>query len=302
MKNIVDYSSDLVILEKLSDRIILKSNYPSKFEESAKIYVYYYPSNKKNGKSLLFIHGLGTNNLKYLKWFPEQFSERGYDSYLMILPYHFERTPEGYRSGELFLKPEYLRERFEHAVSDVITTLNFIKTTSSNDKVFLMGFSFGGMISTIATPFSNVDGLSLCVTGGNFYHITWKSFATRVLRLKYEENQECTSERCKHFHGKEYYDYISNLKSPYILKNSAPLSCYEYDPLVFAKFINVPTIMFKAAFDIFIPKRSSEELFEFLGTKKKEIHTIYSGHLSSYIFKGYILKKTIKFFEKNVVV
>jgi len=93
-----------------------------------------------------------------------------------------------------------LRSRFEHSVVDILTTLNYLKEKFHGD-LYLMGFSFGGMVSTIATSLrKDIKGLSLAVTGGNFYHITWKSFVTGVLRVQYEENKECNPEKCKLYH------------------------------------------------------------------------------------------------------
>ncbi|MBO8139675.1 MAG: abhydrolase domain-containing 18 [Thermosipho sp. (in: Bacteria)] len=297
LKFVSSYSTNPIVVSETKEKIILKSNYPGEYSDSDILPLYFYPSKINTKNTLLFIHGLGTKNIEYLKWFPKQFSKLGYNAYLMILPYHFERTPKGFKSGELFLKPDYLRERFEHAVVDVLTSLNYIKN-KFNDKNYLMGFSFGGMIATIAAAYFKVNGLSLCVTGGNFYHITWKSFATKVLRVKYEENKECDIEKCKKFHGKDFYKYLESINSPDISKDSAPMTCYEYDPLTFAKFVSAPTIMFRAIFDIFIPKRSSLELYEKLGARNKEIHSIFSGHLTSYAYRNYILKKTVKFFQK----
>lgn len=297
MKFISSYPVNPIVVNKTKEKIILKSNYPTEYNESSIIPLYFFPSKIKTQNTLLFIHGLGTKNIEYLKWFPEQFSKLGYNAFLMVLPYHFERTPYGFKSGELFLKPDYLRERFEHAIVDVLTSLNYIKEKFGN-KNYLMGFSFGGMIATIASTFFKVNGLSLCVTGGNFYYITWKSFATKVLRLKYEENKECNVEKCKELHGKDFYKYLENLGSPDISKDTAPMACYEYDPLTFAKFVSAPTIMFRAIFDIFIPKNSTLELYSKIGSKNKEIHSILSGHLTSYLYRSYILKKTAKFFEK----
>lgn len=298
LKYVSSYSTQPVVIKETKEKVLLKSNYPSEYYESSILPLYFYPSKTDSNKALLFIHGLGTKNIEYLKWFPEQFSRLGYNSYLMILPYHFERTPKGFKSGELFLKPEYLREKFEHAIVDTLTSLNYIKSMFDGKK-YLMGFSFGGMISTISAAYFKVDGLSLCVTGGNFYHITWKSFATKVLRVKYEENKECNIEKCRELHGKDFYKYLQSLNSPNITKDSAPMPCYEYDPLTFAKFVKAPTIMFRAIFDIFIPKNSTLELFEKLGSSEKEIYTIFSGHLTSYVFRNKILKKTDEFFKKR---
>ncbi|KLO24188.1 lysophospholipase [Marinitoga sp. 1197] len=293
-----NYSNNPIILKETNDLTLLKSNYPCKYSESSKIFVYTY--NAQSDRTLLFIHGLGTKNLKYLKWFPENFAKNGYNSALMILPYHFDRTPSGYKSGELFLSTTnnyVLRARFEHSVVDILTTLNYLKE-KFNSELYLMGFSFGGMVSTIASSLrQDIKGLSLAVTGGNFYHITWKSFVTGVLRVQYEENKECNPEKCRLYHQNEYPVYLKKLDNPEVELDKAPIACFEYDPLTFAKFVKTPTIMFKALFDIFIPKNSTMDLYNAINARKK-LYSIPSGHLTSYLFKRYILKKTLDFFKR----
>ena len=300
MQFVSSHPKNAVILEEQPDKVILKSNYPCDYEESGILPLYLYPS-KKSKKILLFVHGLGTNNIKYLKWFPKTFSENGYNAALMILPYHFERTPKGKKSGEMFLDTTddlTLRGRFEHASVDLLTSINYLKTKFPDSELYLMGFSFGGMISIISSAFSNdIKALSLCVTGGNFYYITWRSFVTKVLRVQYEQNNECSAEKCKTKHGEVFKNYIDSLKEPSIELNSAPNLCYEYDPLTFAKFIDQPVIMFRALFDVFIPKQSSLDLYNHISSRKKELHTLFTGHLSSYLMKSHILKKTLKFFK-----
>ena len=291
------YSNSPIIIEESLEKTTLKSNYPCKFKESSKLILYKYNAN--SNKTLLFIHGLGTNNLKYLKWFPKQFAKNGYNSAMMILPYHFERTPQGYKSGELFLSTtsnEILRSRFEHSIVDALTSINYLKDAFSDD-IYLMGFSFGGFVSLMSAAINNeIKGLSLAVTGGNFYYITWKSFVTKTLRVQYEENKECNPKRCFEIH-KNYDSYIDSLNGPNIEIDKAPMPCFEYDPSTFAKFIKAPTINFRALFDIFIPKKSTMDLYNRLQCKK-ELYSIPSGHLTSYLFKKRIFNKTINFFEK----
>ncbi|WP_129408134.1 alpha/beta hydrolase [Marinitoga lauensis] len=293
-----NYDNNPKVLKEFDNVVVLKSNYPCEYPESSKIPIYIYNAN--SNKTLLFIHGLGTRNLKYLKWFPESFARNGYNSALMILPYHFDRTPKGHKSGELFLSTTdnyILRSRFEHSVVDILTTLNYLKERFKGD-LYLMGFSFGGMVSTIATSLRNdIKGLSLAVTGGNFYHITWKSFVTGVLRVQYEENKECNPEKCLLYHKNEYPEYLKNLNKPDIELDKAPIACFEYDPMTFAKFIKTPTIMFRALFDIFIPKNSTMDLYNIINAKK-ELYSIPTGHLSSFLLRKYILRKTLTFLKE----
>ena len=296
------YKPGYELFSKTDKKVILKSPYPCEHRESSFIHLYIYPSSQKRG-TLLFLHGLGRYNLKYLRYFPRKMSSLGYSSALMILPYHFDRTPQGKKSGEMFLDTTdnpTLRSRFEHAAVDTLTSLDFL-AENYGYPLYLMGYSFGGMIATIAAAFRNdLSGLSLAVSGGNFLHITWESVVTKVFRVRYEQNQECDIEKCRKWHSSDnFYRYIGELKNPKIQLDSAPMQCYEYDPLVFAKFVKAPTVMFTALFDIFIPKKASDELYKFLGSPAKKRYYLPSGHITSFFFwRSFITSKTARFFQE----
>ncbi|MCD6449271.1 MAG: hypothetical protein J7L34_02020 [Thermotogaceae bacterium] len=298
------YSKDSYeIVNENEDKAILKSPYPAEHREASSIYLYTYPSGGTKG-TLLFVHGLGQHNLKYLKYFPEKFSKLGYSSALMILPYHFDRTPQGYKSGEMFLNTtdnDALRSRFEHVTVDVLTSLDYLKDKFGYP-LYLMGYSFGGMISTIASAFRHdLSGLSLVVSGGNFYYITWESVVTKVFRVQYEQNQECSREKCRMLHSRDnFYKYIEELKNPSIELNTAPMKCYEYDPLSFAKFVKAKTVVFTALLDVFIPFRSSNELYRHLGSSSKKRYLLPAGHITSFLlWRKFIVKATDRFFKKG---
>ena len=290
------------ILREDEHLTILESPYPTEYKETSGIVLHTFDGGTRG--TLLFIHGLGKRNIKFLTYFPKWFAKKGFSSALMILPYHFERTPNGVESGELFLNTtdnSILRSRFEHSVVDALTSLDYLRDRFGYP-LYLMGYSFGGMISTIAAAFrKDLSGLSLVVTGGNFLHITWNSVVTKVFRVQYEQNQECDVEKCRYWHSEDnFYKYIREIRSPKIELDKAPMACYEYDPLVFAKFVKSPTVMFTAAFDIFIPHKSSDELFKLLGSSRKKRYVIPSGHLTSYaIFRKFIASRTLEFFEGN---
>ncbi len=290
------------VIKEISGEVFLESPYPTEYRESSKIVLHTFEGGTRG--SLLFIHGLGKRNIKFLTYFPKWFASKGFSSALMILPYHFERTPVGKSSGELFLDTTdntILRSRFEHSVVDALTSLDYLRDRFGYP-LYLMGYSFGGMISTISAAFrKDLSGLSLVVSGGNFFHITWNSVVTKVFRVQYEQNQECDAKKCKYWHSEDnFYRYIREVKDPRIKLGTAPMQCYEYDPLVFAKFVKAPTVIFTALFDIFIPYKSSEELYEFLGSTRKKRYVLPSGHLTSYaVFRSFIASKTLKFFLED---
>lgn len=276
--------------------VVLNSNYPTEYKNNEKLVLKISGDPERSSGNIIFLHGTGQKNLKHLLWFIEHMPEHGFSGTMMILPYHFERTPERYKSGELFMETNatLLRNRFENAVVDTLTTVNYLKEFKK--PIYIMGYSFGGFIAVISASLNkDIRKLSLVVTGGNFYHITWKSFATKVLRVKYEEDKSCNEKKCYELHQYIYREYLKNLETPKIVVNSAPKACFEYDPLTFAKFVEQPTLLFEAMFDIFIPKASSQELNKALPNSK--LYKLPVGHLSSILYKKKVLNKTVKHFK-----
>ncbi len=256
-----------------------------------------YNSDRPKG-AIVFIHGTGQKNFAPLTYYPKKFSSSGYTTIMPVLPYHFERTPLGQKSGIAFIKGTdvQLAARFDQAVTDVMTCVDYLESIGFKT-IYTMGFSFGGMISTITMALDKrIKKGVFVVSGGNYEYITWKSIATRVLRVSYEENKLCNSRECEKKH--ELFDEtIINFKSLEMLENMPP--CFTYDPSLFAKFIPPrKTLFFTAMFDLFIPKRSSDDLWERMGKPKR--YTIPTGHLSSHaFFKHFIFNKTLEFFERE---
>ncbi|MFO7881232.1 MAG: alpha/beta hydrolase family protein [Kosmotogaceae bacterium] len=289
----------LIYQEEIEDglkQIILQSNYPAEHKNNEKLILKLSGNPECSEGNIIFLHGTGQKNLKHLLWFIKKMPEYGFSGTMMILPYHFERTPIGYKSGELFMETNaaLLRNRFENAVVDALTTVNYLK--QFDKPIYIMGYSFGGFIAVISAALcKDIEKLSLVVTGGNFYHITWKSFATKVLRVKYEEDKSCNKEKCYKLHKNEFKDYLKRLEKSEISVDMSPKACFEYDPLTYARFVNQPVLLFQALFDIFIPKASTRELNATLPNSK--LCKLPTGHLSSIMFKKYILRKTVSYFK-----
>ncbi|BBJ28954.1 alpha/beta hydrolase family protein [Athalassotoga saccharophila] len=291
---------DVEYFTRTEDKIEIiefKSPVPSGIERVDRAKALLFKSNNSK-KGIVFIHGTGQRNFDHLKYYPLIFSKSGYTTLMPVLPYHFERTPEGQKSGLSFIKgtDKQLAKRFDQAVTEILTWVDYLERMGFKE-INIMGFSFGGMIATISMAIDKrIRKGSFVVTGGNYEYITWHSIATKVLRVNYEENKLCTPLICniKHRIFERMIEEFNDLKD---LEKMHP--CFTYDPSIFAKFIKPENVIFfEALFDLFIPKKSSKDLWERMGRPHK--YRLFSGHLTSHLFfRRYIAGKTLEFFKEE---
>ncbi|MFW6122317.1 MAG: hypothetical protein ACOC80_15655 [Petrotogales bacterium] len=95
--------------------VVLQSNYPAEYKSNEKLVLKISGDPDRSKSNIIFLHGTGQKNLKHLSWFIRNLPKYGFSGIMMILPYHFDRTPVGYKSGELFMETNaaLLRDRFE---------------------------------------------------------------------------------------------------------------------------------------------------------------------------------------------
>ncbi|SHH51469.1 alpha/beta hydrolase family protein [Thermosipho atlanticus] len=293
------------INSKISPQIIKKEKfniikfdapYNPEVKESEKIILHEYLS-KTPKANLIFLHGIGNGHILYLKWFAEKFKDFGINTYFLILPFHLNRAPDNWKGGELFYSasPRKCEVRFHQAVVDVRRTIDYIESIS-NFPVYIMGFSFGGMISTLSMAVDKrIKKGVLAFTGGNWRWINWYSPYTESIRIEYKtikNEMGCYSEEyCAKMRGNPE-KVISKFKEiTDIFKY--PVGCYHYDPMAFAKFVNQKVLMFTGLFDKVINKKSSDSLYKMLPNAKRIF--IPAGHKSSYLFRKYVAWKTKNF-------
>ncbi len=290
-----DISRKNVVFKKEDENILsFNSPFPSgdKYVDKGKALLY-----EGLGKEgIVFVHGLGSRNFNYLKYYPENLVKYNYTTIMPVLPYHFERMPKDKKINFLSGTATDIEKRFYQSVVDILSCVDYLENIGMK-KIHIMGFSFGGMIGTIAKALDNrLDKGVFIVAGGNFLYITWKSVATKVLRVRYENEGSCNIERCHELH-KDFDKKVENFNNLNDLNNLP--TCFRYDPSLFAKMITPEEVlMINAAFDPFIPKKSSKDLWNKMGRPKR--YMLPSGHITSYLwFKKFILKKSVNFLKHN---
>ena len=290
-------------IEELKDYSIIKITSPSYIttgyaNNDTNIAYLYMPNELKHNKVIVLIHGMGSRNVRYLKYFGHAFAKKGVPLMMQILPFHNERKIENAKDGIKFLQDdidESLRD-FRQAVIDARANMNFLESLGLATSGFsTIGFSFGGMIATILTAVDKrVDSSLLVVTGGNYQYITWESLATKLIRNKYEtesdyESYGCNYKKCIELH-KNYNETLSKIHSAEdIEKMEFPKGCYLFDPLTFAPLIKGrQVVIVRAIFDEIFPKESTLELKNAIGTAK--MINIFADHYTAILYRHMLFK------------
>ncbi len=252
-------------------------------------------SKSRGKRALVFIHGFGEQRVfELLKYYPRYFAKKDYTVLMPVLPFLMERKPEKYRKKDLFLSgfAEDIEKRFYQSVNDIFSIVDYLELSGFKE-VSIMGYSFGGLIATIAMALDpRITRTVLVVAGGNLEYITWQSLATKELRQRYWAEQFCDLQTCRELH-KKFDQAAADFKAIEDLKKLPP--CFRYDPSLFAhKIKSKNVLMFNAIFDLLIPQKSADDLWQRLGKPKR--YNLPAGHYTTHLlFKQFICKKSEKF-------
>lgn len=302
----IDYN-----IEKIDDfeEYIFHTIYKEEFHrENEKQYVQIFTPEQRPIGDIIFIHGLGGNNLKYLRWFARYYKKNGYRTSIVVMPYHYKRKPADLKDGTPFYSadPDKCVIMFHNAVKDVRRTIDLVENLDGYNpkKLFLTGFSFGGIVGTMAMAIDKrIKKGNLIITGGNWRWINFYSPYTEFIRKEYNNIKNaygCSGEEfCVKKYRKNPIDFINkNFLTINDIFEKSPIPCYEYDPISFAKFVNQEILFFQGIFDKIMPKKASSELYYSFPNAKRKL--IPSGHKTSILLKKKIGKCSLEFFNKSL--
>jgi hypothetical protein len=133
---------------------------------------------------VLIMHYWGALDLRVERTLALELNRRGAAAAILTLPYHLDRTPAGYRSGQLAIQPDIdkLKGTMVQAVQDSRRAIDFLKTRSEIDsrQMGVFGTSLGALVS------ASVYGIEPTIThaafllgGVDLAGILWSS--TRVV-------------------------------------------------------------------------------------------------------------------------
>jgi hypothetical protein len=150
-------------------------------------------SNRQSSTLLIFSPGWARPNLKMEKGICRKFAKNGIDCILPVKPFHQERTPKGFYSGELFISANQLltASNFRQYVSELRNIVVHFK--DKYDKIGIVGMSSGGFQAGLLANVEQLDFYFPFLTGSELGNITWDGILTRHVKLDLL-NKEVTRE------------------------------------------------------------------------------------------------------------
>lgn len=214
------------------------SPYSTQFKENENSYFKLFQHNSEKADTLLiFSPGWARPNLKIEENICLKFSKSGIDCLLPVKPYHQERTPKDFYSGELFISANQLFtvSNFRQYVSELRQMVNYNR--NKYKKIGVVGMSSGGFQAGLLATVEDLDFYFPFITGAELGSITWDGSLTRFVKRDLIEkgvtrnklnniwaiaDQKYLGHNCRAKYIKQYisrYDKVVNTKYQLILNS-----------------------------------------------------------------------------------
>jgi len=170
----------------VSELILERPRSPNHSEQNLIPIRYLRADRSANDACVIVLTGWWRKSLLQEERFCAPFLCNGFDVVLISAPYSQERTPVGYRSGELFITPDLYAcvENIQTCVMDTVAVLKWLELRGVRHRV-LLGLSLGGILMQIVASTCRAEGLILIMAGANLSLIVWDGLATQDLKHAY---------------------------------------------------------------------------------------------------------------------
>ncbi len=166
-----------------------RSSICSQYEESDQVRCRAFRAREPTGE-LVFVHGLYEDNMQIYDFFISLLNEQGMNVTLLVLPFHYERKPEGSAfSGEFFWSADVERSAFafKQAVYDLCQLYRHVKAASGR-RVWIVGFSMGGGVALRLASLLELDGVFAVNPVCNIGKVMWDSLLFSTVKADLEAN------------------------------------------------------------------------------------------------------------------
>lgn len=226
---------------------------------------------------VVLLHYWGARDVSLERTVARRLASSGIASIIVPLPYHLDRTPPGYFSGELAVEPDMtkLQNTMWQSVQDVRRAVDWIESRSEFDrtKIGIAGTSLGALVSALAFAVEPRFAASCFLLGGaDIAHILWHS--SRVVTQREElRRQGYTEDRVRQeLAGIEPLNYL-------------------------VKTDMRPAYVIAAKFDTVVPAADAEKLIGALGNTQST--WLDTGHYGGALVQNKLVRAVSSFFAQT---
>lgn len=155
-----------------------KSPSPSQHLENNSAHALFFPSTTKSSsqKTLIFLHALMSAGDHGYRKIAAHLNEQGWNVLFPHLPFHYSRTPQGYRSGSLAVTADLVRngETIRQTVKETRQLIRWARAQGS-EKITLLGTSYGAWVAALLLSVEPVEAALLLQPIVNTGHATFRS-------------------------------------------------------------------------------------------------------------------------------
>lgn len=306
----INFEYNKTNIESVSGHILKGKNYrcsygrykslyknPAKGTEDVQFYNYEPKGEVK--ASTLILHGLGTQNIKFLLWLGPLLAGVGVNTTVLILPGNYTRVEDGSMSGKSYLYPDMklMYQFWEHAVVDTRSTIDFLEGKELwKENNILLGYCLGGMVSSIVGSLDpRINHTLFMTTGGHLPSIIHQSPATSFARRIIEKNKDmdfnlANKDQLYKIYEKDF-EKVKDMSLEQLLSSQDIHPLFKIDPISYAHLLDKDKVTFiDAYFDSTLPKISRKYLYDEMKGGNRKILPI--SHVNWLPF-GYFLAKYI---------
>jgi len=265
-----------------------------------------YLHNEPTGKpTIVFVHGIGMSETRLKIYSPlvGELVGHGFDLVMIILPYHYTRTPKGEGSGSRMLgfNADDTFDFFYKSVVEVRALLDVLDQIGGGDRsYYLCGVSLGAIVSSLVMGVeTRISKVVLLIGGGNWEKIHWGGVMRFVLNGKCSDGG--SNRKICHSYYSRFPEFLTEFKrNEESGVNKAAKKCFLCDPLIFAhKIDSQRVLMINALFDGYFSRSSTLDLWNALG--KPKLHWLMTTHSAALSRKKKIVKLILDFLNKESV-
>lgn len=250
--------------------------FPSGYPENDLVRAFYFLPARANGAqpmpAAIVLHVWKSRDAGMEKRLCKRLANEGIAALLVVLPYHLERTPAGYKTGRLMVTsdPDQIVRSFRQAAGDVSAALDWLMQRPEIDsqRIALVGLSLGGVVTLLESRLDTRihDAVSM-VGSGDLSHILWRALPTWRVKRQMQKNG------------------IDEAQLASALEVIDPLTYIHLNP-------SLKLLMVNAEHDIVIPDSSALKTWEASG--RPPIVWLDTGHYSTFLHEGLLFGQVVK--------